>query len=289
MFCWQCQETAGGKGCTVSGVCGKKPDVAAAQDLLLFVTKGLSAVTGRLRDEGQTVEKEINHLVTMNLFTTITNANFDREAVEEKIRAALAAKRELLSRLSNADGLPEAALWDGKADSFAKKAGEVGVLATKNADIRSLRELIVYGLKGLAAYSKHANALLYDDETIDAFIQRALSSTLDDALTTEELINLTLETGKYGVEGMALLDRANTSAYGNPEITTVELGVRHNPGILISGHDLSGSRSKGEIKYGTVARRCKSPRRRCVCCLHWRVSQNSPDSRRGTQKRNHSD
>ena len=238
MFCWQCQETAGGEGCTVSGVCGKKPDVAAMQDLLVYVTKGLSGVATKLRGEGAEVGGEINRLVTTNLFVTITNANFDREAIELKIRETLSAKRELLARLSNADGLPEAALWDGKAETFAEKASEVGVLATENEDIRSLRELILYGLKGLAAYSKHANALLYDDESVDAFIQKALADTLNDNLTVDELIALTLETGRYGVAGMALLDKANTSAYGNPEITTVELGVRDNPGILISGHDL---------------------------------------------------
>ena len=238
MFCWQCQETAGGKGCTVSGVCGKKPDVAAMQDLLVYVTKGLSGVATKLRGEGAEVGGEINRLVTTNLFVTITNANFDREAIELKIRETLSAKRELLARLSNADGLPEAALWDGKPETFAEKAAEVGVLATENEDIRSLRELILYGLKGLAAYSKHANALLYDDESVDAFIQKALADTLNDNLTVDELIALTLETGRYGVAGMALLDKANTSAYGNPEITTVELGVRDNPGILISGHDL---------------------------------------------------
>ena len=238
MFCWQCQETAGGKGCTVSGVCGKKPDVAAMQDLLIFVTKGLSCVTTRLRGEGKEVGKDINHLVTMNLFVTITNANFDPEAIESKIRDTLSAKRTLLSRLSDADGLPEAALWDGKPETFAEKAREVGVLATEDKDIRSLRELIIYGLKGLAAYSKHANALLCDDESVDVFIQKALSDTLNDNLTIDDLIALTLETGRYGVAGMALLDKANTSAYGNPEITTVNLGVRDNPGILISGHDL---------------------------------------------------
>ena len=238
MFCWQCQETAGGKGCTLSGVCGKKPDVAAMQDLLIYVTKGLSCVTTRLRGEGAEVGKDINHLVTMNLFITITNANFDRAAIEAKIRETLSVKRELLARLSNADGLPEAAVWDGGADTFAEKAPEVGVLATENEDVRSLRELILYGLKGLAAYSKHANALLYDDESVDAFIQKALADTLNDNLTVDELIALTLETGKYGVAGMALLDKANTSAYGAPEITTVNLGVRDNPGILISGHDL---------------------------------------------------
>ena len=238
MFCYQCQETAGGKGCTVCGVCGKKPDVAAMQDLLIYVTKGLSCVADRLRREGQRVGKEVNHLVTMNLFVTITNANFDRQAIIERIRETLDVKRKLLSQTENASGLPHAALWNGDVGEFDAQAAEVGVLATGNEDIRSLRELITYGLKGLAAYSKHANALLQDNEDVDAFIQRALAKTLDDSLTVNDLVALTLETGKYGVDGMALLDKANTEAYGHPEITAVDIGVRKNPGILISGHDL---------------------------------------------------
>lgn len=238
MFCFQCQETAGCKGCTVRGVCGKTPEVAAMQDLLIYVTKGISAVTTRLREEGQPVKPKINHMITMNLFITITNANFDREAVVEAIRQTLSCKTELLKVLSNTSNLPDAALWNGGEEEFDAKAATVGVLATENEDIRSLRELITYGLKGLAAYTKHANALLLDDEELDAFLQSALAKTLDDSLTVDELIALTLETGKYGVNGMALLDRANTEAYGNPEITTVDIGVRNNPGILISGHDL---------------------------------------------------
>ncbi|WP_288297591.1 hydroxylamine reductase [uncultured Pyramidobacter sp.] len=238
MFCYQCQETAGGKGCTVCGVCGKKPDVAAMQDLLIYVTKGLSCVADRLRREGQHIGKEVNHLVTMNLFVTITNANFDRQAIIERIRETLDVKRKLLSQTENASGLPHAALWNGDVGEFDAQAAEVGVLATGNEDIRSLRELITYGLKGLAAYSKHANALLQDNEDVDAFIQRALAKTLDDSLTVNDLVALTLETGKYGVDGMALLDKANTEAYGHPEITAVDIGVRKNPGILISGHDL---------------------------------------------------
>ena len=238
MFCYQCQETAGGKGCTVSGVCGKKPDVAAMQDLLIYVTKGLSAVATRLREENKAIDKEINHLVTMNLFATITNANFDRDALRRMIGKTLSAKSELLMQASSTAGLPEAALWYGMEDEYDARAVSVGVLATENEDIRSLRELITYGLKGLAAYTKHANALLRDNEEVDAFIQSALAKTLDDSLTVDELVALTLETGKYGVQGMAELDAANTGAYGNPEITTVDIGVRRNPGILISGHDL---------------------------------------------------
>ncbi|WP_308856933.1 hydroxylamine reductase [uncultured Oscillibacter sp.] len=237
MFCYQCQETAGCKGCTRVGVCGKTPDVAAMQDLLVYVTKGLSAVTTALRKEGKSVSAQVNHLITLNLFATITNANFDKEAIVSRIRATLDTKKELLGQLSDTANLPEAALWDGGGD-WEAKARTVGVLSTENEDIRSLRELITYGLKGLSAYSKHANALLQDDGEVDAFLQRALAATLDDSLSADDLVALTLETGKYGVSGMALLDKANTTAYGNPEITKVNIGVGKNPGILVSGHDL---------------------------------------------------
>ena len=238
MFCFQCQETAGCKGCTVVGVCGKKPEVAAMQDLLIYVTKGLSAITTKLRAEGKEVSREVNHLCTVNLFITITNANFDREAIIAEIKKTLQVKAELLGQLTDKAGLPEAALWNGEESEFDAKAKNVGVLATENEDIRSLREMITYGLKGLSAYSKHANNLVQDNPEVDAFLQRALAATLDDSLTVDDLVALTLETGKYGVQGMALLDGANTGAYGNPEITTVDIGVRNNPGILISGHDL---------------------------------------------------
>lgn len=240
MFCYQCQETAGCTGCTVSGVCGKKPDVAAMQDLLIYVTKGLSAITTELRAEGQPVSETVDRLVTVNLFTTITNANFDKEAIVARIEETLRVKEALRSQVNAAVDLPDAATWNATADQFEAKAASerVGVLATKDEDIRSLRELITYGLKGLSAYSKHANALLKTDAKVDAFIQEALAKTLDDGLSVDDLVALTLETGKYGVDGMALLDRANTEAYGNPEITTVDIGVRKNPGILISGHDL---------------------------------------------------
>ena len=237
MFCYQCQETALCKGCTRVGVCGKTPDVAAMQDLLVYVTKGLSAVTTALRKEGKSVSQQVNHLITLNLFTTITNANFDKAAIEARVRATLDTKQELLAQLGGTAGLPEAALWDGSGD-WEAKARTVGVLSTENEDIRSLRGLIPYGLKGLSAYSKHANALLQDDGEVDAFLQRALAATLDDSLSADQLVALTLETGKYGVSGMALLDKANTAAYGNPEITRVNIGVGKNPGILVSGHDL---------------------------------------------------
>ena len=250
MFCYQCQETAGCKGCTMVGVCGKKPDVAAMQDLLVYVSKGISAVTTALRKEGKPVAAAINHLITLNLFTTITNANFDKESIEARIRATLDTKKELLSQLSSAANLPEAALWDGSGD-WEEKAKTVGVLSTENEDIRSLRELITYGLKGLSAYSKHANVLLQDDEEVDAFLQRALAATLDDTLDVDALVALTLETGKYGVSGMALLDKANTTAYGNPEITKVNIGVGKNPGILVSGHDLRDLEMLLEQTQGT--------------------------------------
>ena len=238
MFCYQCQETAGCSGCTRVGVCGKQPDIAAMQDLLVYVTKGISAVTTTLRQEGVEIQPAVNHMITLNLFTTITNANFSKEAIIARIQETLSEKDLLLSKLTNKDALPEAALWNGSVEEFDTKAAAVGVLSTENEDIRSLRELITYGLKGLSAYSKHANVLLQDNEEIDAFMQRALAATLDDSLSADDLIALTLETGKYGVDGMALLDNANTSTYGNPEITKVNIGVGTRPGILVSGHDL---------------------------------------------------
>lgn len=238
MFYYQCQETANCSGCTVSGVCGKKPDTANMQDLLVYVTKGISAVTTRLRAKGKQIDKSINHLITLNLFTTITNANFDKDVIVERIKTTLKVKENLLKEVSDKSALPSASLWNGNESEFAEKAATVGVLATENEDIRSLRELITYGLKGLSAYSKHANVLMEDNEELDAFLQRALSMLLDDTLSVDDLVALTLETGKFGVDGMAMLDKANTSAYGNPEITKVNIGVRSNPAILVSGHDL---------------------------------------------------
>ena len=251
MFCYQCQETAGCTGCTISGVCGKKPDVAAMQDLLVYTTKGLSAVTTAVRAEGGKISAEVNHLITLNLFTTITNANFNKDMITARIRETLLIKDDLLATLEDASSLPEAALWNGPESEFDSKAADVGVLSTEDEDIRSLRELITYGLKGLSAYSKHANALLQDNEEIDAFLQRALASTLDDTLTAEDLTALALETGKYGVEGMALLDHANTQSYGNPEITKVNIGVGTRPGILVSGHDLRDLEMLLEQTQGT--------------------------------------
>ena len=238
MFCFQCQETAGCKGCTQAGVCGKSPEVAGLQDLLIYVSKGLAAVTARLRNEGQEVAPEVNHLLTLNLFVTITNANFDREAIASRIEKSLQVKASLLSRLADRQGLPEAALWEAGKQDFAAKAGAVGILSEADEDLRSLKELITYGLKGLSAYLHHANVLGQEDESLDAFQQETLAALLDKSLGAEELTALALKTGEQGVKAMALLDKANTAAFGNPELTKVELGVRPNPGILISGHDL---------------------------------------------------
>lgn len=252
MFCYQCQEAAGCTGCTKVGVCGKSPDVARMQDLLIYTTKGLSEVTTKLRAEGKIVGSDVNHLVTLNLFTTITNANFDDNVFYDRVRMTLKIKNELLNKLSNKVNISEAALWNAEADSeLDSKSKIVGVLATKDEDVRSLRELIIYGLKGMSAYVKHANALGFDDDEVNVFMQSTLAKLLDDTLEVNDLVALTLETGKFGVNGMALLDKSNTSTYGNPEITKVNIGVGKNPGILISGHDLKDLEALLEQTEGT--------------------------------------
>ncbi|MCI5760733.1 MAG: hydroxylamine reductase [Bilifractor sp.] len=251
MFCYQCQETMGGTGCTRVGMCGKKPDLAAMQDLLIYVTKGLSAITTQLRREKTEITADVNHMVTANLFATITNADFDKEDIISRIEATLRKEDELLAKVSKKEALPEASLWRGSREEFAAKAAGVGVLATKDEDIRSFRELIIYGVKGLAAYVSHANALGKEDTDIDMFMQRALAQTMDDTLTGGTLLALVMETGRYGVRGMDLLDKANTEAYGNPEITKVNIGVRSNPAILISGHDLKDLEMLLEQTQGT--------------------------------------
>lgn len=239
MFCFQCQEAAGNKGCMFGGVCGKKPETANLQDLLIYVTKGLSEITTRLRSEGKEIPAAIDRLITTNLFMTITNANFDDDRFIDRINATLSSRDELFEQLHDDTGLSDAASWQYRtAEERTLKADKVGVLDTGNEDLRSLRELTLYGLKGMAAYNKHANVLGYADTAIDAFLQKALAKTLDDSLSTDDLTSLVLETGSFGVKVTALLDTANTSTYGNPEITKVELGVRNNPAILISGHDL---------------------------------------------------
>ncbi len=252
MFCYQCQETASCVGCTQFGVCGKSPDLSRMQDLLIYTTKGLSAVTNALRTQGEEISAEVNHYITINLFTTITNANFDDEIFYKRVLETISRKDSLLAKVTDTSKLPAAALWSGSTrEELDAKSTQVGVLTTENEDVRSLRELIVYGLKGLAAYLKHANELKYDSAEVSAFMQKALAATLDDSLSANDLIALTLETGKFGVDGMALLDAANTGTYGNPEITKVNIGVGTRPGILISGHDLKDLELLLEQTQGT--------------------------------------
>ncbi|XZH16911.1 hydroxylamine reductase [Clostridium perfringens] len=257
MFCFQCQETAGCKGCTVRGVCGKTEDVAKIQDLLIFVTKGLATVANEGRKVG-IVDKKINRMIIDNLFITITNANFDFKAIEKRVKDTLVAREELKERVQAKGGNPVGSDFKGCAtwtattsEEMMEKASQVGVLATENEDIRSLRELIMYGLKGLAAYMEHAMNLGHDKEEVHAFMAETLVKILDDSLSADELTDLALETGKFGVDGMALLDEANTSTYGHPEITKVNIGVRNNPGILISGHDLKDLEMLLEQTEGT--------------------------------------
>lgn len=244
MFCFQCQEAAHGTGCTKLGVCGKREDVARYQDLLIYTTKGLAWYTEQAARNGIDTGKEDRFIVDA-LFTTITNANFDGKAILDKVHRCLGMRRNLRNQLQDA-GIdiqsmekPEAARWEGMTlDEFERKSAIVGVLSTENEDVRSLRELTIYGVKGMAAYAEHAHNLGHKDEEVFAFIRKALVATTDDSLSVDELVALVLETGKYGVQVMALLDKANTSAYGNPRITKVNIGVRNNPGILVSGHDL---------------------------------------------------
>ena len=252
MFCYQCQETAGCTGCTMAGVCGKSPELSNMQDLLIYVTKGLSEVTTVLRNQGEEIEERVNHYIVLNLFTTITNANFDQEIFYARVAETLAMKEELLKKVIDQSQLHEAAIWNTLSrEQMDAKAPFVGVLTTKDEDVRSLRELILYGLKGLSAYLKHANELSYDQEAIHIFMQKALAKTLDETVSVDELIGLTLETGKFGVDGMALLDQANTESFGHPEITKVNIGVGSNPGILISGHDLKDLEQLLEQTQGT--------------------------------------
>ena len=238
MFCFQCQETFKNTGCIKVGVCGKNPVVAGLQDFLIWATKKLSVVTSYMREHGMKVTKEVNHLVTTNLFVTITNANFDPDAIEKKNTLTL----ETIAALRKEAKLEADAEIDALigADTSARlaKALTIGILQTKDEDKRALKELIIYGLKGLCAYMKHANILKHENEEVDAFIQKTLSVLIDEALSIDELVTLTLKTGAAGVQGMALLDGANSGTYGNPEMTEVSIGVRKNPGILVSGHDL---------------------------------------------------
>ncbi|WP_246565791.1 hydroxylamine reductase [Tissierella carlieri] len=244
MFCYQCQEAAGGKGCTKVGMCGKTADLAALQDLMIYAVKGIS-VLGVKADEAEIQIPVLDRFLIDSLFMTITNANFDKERFFKKIKEALKLRDVLKVTLTEKGielgDLADAAIFTVNSDDeivFKSTSQEVGVLATENEDVRSLRELIIYGVKGMAAYAEHASNLGYEDPEISKFIRKAMAATLDNSLTADDLVALTMETGKYGVDVMALLDKANTSTYGNPEITEVNIGVRNNPAILVSGHDL---------------------------------------------------
>ncbi|NLN95630.1 MAG: hydroxylamine reductase [Bacteroidales bacterium] len=244
MFCYQCQETAKGTGCVTRGVCGKTDDVANIQDLLIFVLKGLSVIHNKAR-ANNLANRMADRFVTESLFTTITNANFDFDVFTKRIFKGIELRKELETKLKEAGielnpaTLHESATWEAKTvEEMVAKAPHVGILATKDEDIRSLRELIIYGLKGMAAYAEHSMVLGYEDDEIYSFMQKALEITLDDSLSPEDLVTWVLETGNYGVKVMALLDKANTSTYGHPEMTKVNIGVGNKPGILISGHDL---------------------------------------------------
>jgi len=258
MFCYQCQETAKGSGCTIRGVCGKSADVAKVQDLLIYLVKGISVYSTGARKLG-VENKKVNQFIINSMFMTITNANFNHPVFMEKIKEGLKLREEIKKQFLDAGGLmpenlPDCATWKAETEKeFEKKANssEVSVLATKNEDLRSLRELLIYGIKGIAAYTEHSFNLGYETESLDAFIQKGLTATTDDTLTVDELVALVLECGKNGVDAMALLDKANTETYGNPEITEVNIGTRNNPGILISGHDMKDMEELLEQTKGT--------------------------------------
>ncbi len=250
MFCYQCQETAKGTGCEIKGVCGKNEEVAKLQDLLIYVTKGIAEIVQTLKLDPVMIP-EVNHEVVRSLFITITNANFDADAIEKQIHKMLEMRDQLAKKHAYSKNHDAAVFLVSSRSAMLEKAGTIGVLATENEDVRSLRELIIYGLKGMAAYAEHALNLGKEDPSISGFIYEALAATLDDTLTADQLVALTLKTGEYGVKAMALLDGANTSKYGNPEITNVNIGVRGNPAILISGHDLTDLEQLLEQTQGT--------------------------------------
>ncbi len=242
MFCYQCEETTQGTGCTVKGICGKTEDVAGLQDLLIYTLKGIAIYAAKARSL-QLARPDIDEFIMEGLFATITNASFDSSWFVTRIQEGLALREDLRRSVIAAGGaipadLHDAATWTAPASEFDLKSLLVGVLATQDEDLRSLRELLTYGVKGIAAYAEHAYALEHQEEGIFAFVEKALAATLDDTLRADDLVALVLEAGKFGVDVMALLDKANTTSYGNPELTTVNLGVRDNPAILVSGHDL---------------------------------------------------
>jgi hydroxylamine reductase len=250
MFCYQCQETAGGKGCTVKGVCGKNEDVAKLQDLLIYTLKGISQIVVKGKLDIKKLDN-VNYQMLNSLFMTITNANFNDAYIVNQIKKMLSIRDDLKKSVA-LENLHDAAVFtvDTK-ESMLEKANSIGVLSTENEDIRSLREMITYGLKGMAAYTQHAENIGKENIEINTFIYEALAATLDDSLSADDLVSLTLKTGEHGVKAMALLDEANTSKYGNPEITSVNIGVRNNPAILISGHDLTDLEQLLEQTKGT--------------------------------------
>ena len=258
MFCYQCQETAKGSGCTNRGACGKRADVANLQDLLIYLSKGISVYSTEARKLGIENQK-VNQFIINVLFMTITNANFNQVIFVEKIKQGLNLREEIKKQFLDAGGvmpenLPDCATWEAETkEDFEKKANspEVGVLATENEDLRSLRELLTYGIKGIAAYTEHSFNLGYKNQDLNSFMQKGLAATTDGTLAVDDLVALVLECGKYGVEAMALLDKANTDTYGHPEITEVNIGTRNNPGILISGHDLKDMEELLEQTEGT--------------------------------------
>jgi len=254
MFCFQCQETAKGTGCTVKGVCGKMSSTSAMMDMLLFSVRGIAIVANTLRNGHRKIDEKINRFIVDALFTTITNANFDDQRIIRLIRKGMELRNELINQARQA-GIPlpetDELQWQGTEEEYTAKASQVGVLRETDENLRSLKELTLYGLKGMAAYTEHAMHLGFNDESIHTFMQQALSDMTTQKLTVPELTQLVLETGKYGVSAMALLDKANTQSYGNPEITKVDIGVRSNPGILISGHDLKDLEELLEQTKGT--------------------------------------
>lgn len=250
MFCFQCQETAKGTGCEIRGVCGKTEEVAKLQDLLLYTLKGIAALVVKGKMDSSELGKT-NYELLNSLFMTITNANFDADALERQIKKMISVRNELRAKVAESDLHDASTFTVSSRETMLDKAASVGVLATENEDVRSLREMITYGLKGMAAYAEHAHNLGKENLEVYSFLYEALAATLDDALTADDLVALTLKTGEYGVKVMALLDEANTARYGNPEITEVNIGVRKNPAILISGHDLTDLEQLLEQTNGT--------------------------------------
>ena len=250
MFCYQCQETAGGKGCTVRGVCGKTEEVSRLQDLLIYILKGISEIVIKGKVDVKKLD-ETNNEVLNSLFMTITNANFDKDAIEKQIIKMISTRDNLKNSVASMDLHDAATFTISSIESMLEKATTIGVLSTENEDVRSLREMITYGLKGMAAYAEHSKNIDKEDLTINSFIYEALAATLDDSLSVDDLVALTLRTGENGLKAMALLDEANTSRFGNPEITEVNIGVRENPAILISGHDLTDLEQLLEQTKGT--------------------------------------